>query len=131
MGFKTWLLWRRITEDIVGQRCPLNAHDQTSAQISSSAAMRLPSAGCTYRSPRANCSLQLAASFPSAMAFSFHCRVYVAVVIEKVSVRSLSKMGLLPIGAGDFRDILAEVVRLQRPNTRAIMHEIPYFKVIS
>jgi hypothetical protein len=42
--------------------------------------------------------------------------VCLAVLIEKVSVRSLRKTGIFPSQAGDFREILAKVAQMQRQN---------------
>ncbi len=57
-----------------------------------------------------------------------HCKIYLAVIIEKVSVRSLLKTGIFPLRAGDFREILAKVAHLRRQYRRAIMQKYPYFK---
>jgi hypothetical protein len=59
---------------------------------------------------------------------NFDSNLYAAVDIEKVSAQSLPKMGTFPSRAGDFLEILAEVVHLRRPHKRAVMHRNPLFQ---
>jgi hypothetical protein len=57
------------------------------------------------------------------------CDTYLAVDVAKVSVQSLPKTGVFPKTARDFRQILAEVVRLRRPKIPSRNARNPLFLV--
>ena len=55
------------------------------------------------------------------------CRLRQSVQVEKVSAESLPKAGIFPIGAGDFRQILALVALFWSLETSRRTQENPYF----